>query len=214
MENRKRNTAVLLITAGLFILLGNLIGFFTVAALFLIWLGIHKVRIGEEKTGYVLLFGGALFLISGHFSFFVAIILISLGYFFIRSKQVQKDDYIQKQTFLESLKRNHEAWELRSMSIWSVIGEIQLDLSLALADQKETTLVFQGIIGDIDLIVPEELGVKVKGTVLLGQTQVEEQRDAGIVNKLAWVSPNYETAEHRVNVEISYVVGDVNIKRL
>lgn len=214
MENRKRNTALLLITAGLFILLGNLIGFFTVAALFLIWLGIHKVRIGEEKTGYVLLFGGVLFLISGHFSFFVAIILISLGYFFIRSKQVQKDDYVQKQTFLESLKRNHEAWELRSMSIWSAIGEIQLDLSLALTDQKETTLVFQGIIGDIDLIVPEELGVKVKGTILLGQTQVEEERDAGIVNKLAWVSSNYERAEHRVNVEISYLVGDVNIKRL
>jgi lia operon protein LiaF len=214
MDNRKRNTAILLIVAGLFIVLGNVIGFFTVAALLMIWFGIHKLRIGEQRNGYLLLAVAALILISGHFGLFIAILLISLGYFFLRSRQVQGPDYEQRHKLLESLKHVHEPWELRNVSSWAMVGEIYLDLSLALTNQRDTTLVFQGLIGNIDLLVPEDLGVSIRGTIVLGQTQVEEQREAGLMNKVLWTTDNYDTADQRVHIEISYLIGDLHVKRI
>lgn len=192
---------------------GSLLGYFTVAAVLIIWLGLHKVRIGEEKTGYLLLAIGALILISGNFAFFIAIILISLGYFFIRTKQVQQEPHMKRQNFLESIKRNVEPWELRNMSIWSIVGEINLDLSLAYSDQDETTLVFQGLIGDIDVIIPEEYGVSVHGTILLGQTHVIDMREAGMLNKATWKSSNYDMSDQKVHIEVSYLIGDLHIRR-
>ena len=214
MDNRKRNTAIMLIVAGLFIVLGNAIGFFTVAALLMIWFGIHKLRIGEQRNGYLLLAVAALILISGHFGLFIAILLISLGYFFLRSRQVQGPDNEQRHKLLESLKHVHEPWELRNMSSWAMVGEIYLDLSLALTNQRDTTLVFQGLIGNIDLLVPEDLGVSIRGTIVLGQTQVEEQREAGLMNKVLWRTDNYDTADQRVHIEISYLIGDLHVKRI
>ena len=100
------------------------------------------------------------------------------------------------------------------MSSWAAVGEVHLDLSLALTEQRDTTLVFQGLIGNIDLIIPEEFGVSIRGTIVLGQTQVEEQRDAGLMNKIVWTTDNYETADQRVHIEISYLIGDLHVKRI
>lgn len=215
MENRNRNTAMLLIAAGLFLLFGNLIGFFTVAALFIIWLAIHKLRSGDDKTGYILLAIGILMLLSDHLALVIAILLISLGYFYIKSKKIHQDDsYLQKQNLLESLKWNKDPWVLKNMSIWSVIGEINLDMSIALTEKGETTLILQGIIGDIDIIVPEDLAVSVSASVLFGQVDVFEEKEAGVMNKIVWQTPNYESSENKVKLVLSYLVGDIDIKIL
>jgi len=217
MGNRNRNTALLLIAAGLFIMLGNLIGFYTVASIIILCLGVYKLRLGEDKTGYVLIAIGVLILASGHFMLILAAILISLGYFIIRSRELQQgDNYVQKHQLLGSIRKTHEPWELKNMSVWSVIGEVRLDLSLAVSDarEKETTFVFQGIIGDIDLIVPDDIGVAVHSTIFLGQTQMGTEKEAGFMNKLSWRSSHYETSEHKVNLVISYLIGDLKIRRL
>lgn len=217
MDNRNRNTALLLIAAGLFILLGNMIGFYTVASIIILCLGVYMLRLGEDKKGYVLIAVGVLILASGHFMLILAAILLSLGYFIIRSRDLQQSDsYVQKYQLLGSIRKTHEPWELKNLSVWSVIGEIRLDLSLAITDayEKETTFVFQGIIGDIDLIVPDDIGVSVQSTIFLGQSQMDTEKEAGFMNKLSWRSKHYETSEHKVNLMISYIIGDLKIRRL
>lgn len=215
MENRNRNTALVLIAAGLFLLFGNLIGFFTVAAILILWLAVHKLRTGEDKTGYILLAIGVLILLSNHLSIVIAIILISLGYFYIKSKKIHRDDsYLQKQNLLESIKWDKDAWVLKNMSLWSVIGEINMDMSLALMEKEETILILQGIIGDIDIIVPEDLGVSVSASVLFGQVDVGNEKEAGVMNKIVWQSPNYDSSENKVKLILSYIIGDIDIKVL
>lgn len=213
MENRNRNTALVLIAAGLFLLLGHLIGFFTVAALIIIWLSIHKIRSSEEKTGYILLAVGILMLLNNHLVIVIAIVLISLGYFYIKSKQLHRDDtYMQKQNLLESLKWDKEPWVAQNMSLWYLVGEINMDLSLALFEETETTMILQGVIGDVDIIVPEDMGVSIHASVLFGQVDVGRDREAGVLNRMVWTSPHYEASEHKLKLMLSYIVGDVDIK--
>jgi len=215
MGNRNRNTAIVLIAAGVFLLLGSMIGFSTVAGILIVWLAVHKLRTGEQKSGYLLLVLGLLFLVNGNLSVLMFILLFSLGYFILKSKQVHRgENYLQKHNLLESIRWNTEPWELKNLSVWSVIGEIRMDLSLAVTNEPETTIVLQGIIGDIDLIVPEDIGVSVESMIWIGQTSVNQDRESGLCNKLQWKSPNYDTSEQRVNLLISCVIGDLDMKVL
>lgn len=215
MDHRNRNTAYVLIGAGLYLLLGHMFGFFTVTSIFVLGLGIFKLRSGDNRTGYVLIGAGALFLALSHLSIIIAIILISFGYFMVRSNQLQKDPtYTQRHNILESIQWNREPWVLHNMSIWSIVGEMNLDLSLAIIEEPETTLVFNGIVGDIDIIVPDDIGVRIDSMILVGQTKIGRERQDGFVTKMSWQSVNFEYAEQRVIVTLSYVVGDVNVKLL
>lgn len=213
MDHRNRNTALVLIGAGIFLLLGYTIGFFTVASLIVLWAGIHYVRTEERKKGYLLLIVGSLLLLSHHSSLVVAVILIFLGYTYIRSQKIHGDGmYVKEHRFLQSTKRNKEPWELKNTSMWALIAEIELDLSLALTEEGETTIVMQGLIGDIDVLVPEDMGLSLQATVILGQTDVFERRESGMMNKVNWQSPGYETSKHKVKLVLSYMIGDVDIK--
>ncbi len=215
MENRNRNTAIMLIVAGTFFLLGKLIGFLPVSALILIWLGIYKVRNDGDSKGYIVLIIGAVLLLGNHLTIVIALILISLGYFLIQSKKVQRDgSYLQNQTFIESIKWDREPWVLKSMSRWSVIGEVRMDLSMALQDELETIVMLQGIIGDIDIIVPEDYGILLEANVLVGRIGIGEEKDSGMLNKRIWRSANYETSEHKLKLIVTYAVADIEVKIL
>lgn len=100
------------------------------------------------------------------------------------------------------------------MSIWSFIGEIHLDLTIAILDEKEVTIVLQGVVGDIDIIIPEDMGVDIHSNIFIGQTMIGAEKEEGLLNKLEWTSKNYEDSEYKVKLVVSYLVGDVNIKIL
>lgn len=217
MEQRNRNTAMMLIAAGLFLLTGTLIGYFTVTAFVILGMAVYKIRAGEKKSGWLLVVIGGVMLLNDLTVLFVAVLFIVLGVYGMRSrKTVDKRDksYERRQNVLQSIKWNKEPWELRNMYISSVIGEIYLDFSLALTDRKESEIVLQGIVGDVDIIVPEDIGVSVQSSVLIGQTAVGGEKEAGLGNKFSWKSPHFEDSDTKVKLVISYLVGDINIRIL
>jgi len=215
MNQRSRNTALLMIGTGLYLLIGNTIGFLTVTAILIVGLGIYQLRSGEARSGYILIGIGLVFLALNHLSIIIAVLLISFGYFLVRTKQLQQDPSSQQRyNFLASIRWNREPWVLHSMSIWSIVGEMNIDLSLAIIDEPETNLVFQGIVGDIDIIVPDDIGVRIDSTLIIGQTKIGYDQQDGLGTKMSWQSVNFDTAEHRVIITLSYLVGDINVKLL
>lgn len=180
-------------------------------------MAVYKIRAGEKKSGWLLVVIGGVMLLNDLTVLFVAVLFIVLGVYGMRSrKTVDKRDksYERRQNVLQSIKWNKEPWELRNMYISSVIGEIYLDFSLALTDRKESEIVLQGIVGDVDIIVPEDIGVSVQSSVLIGQTAVGGEKEAGLGNKFSWKSPHFEDSDTKVKLVISYLVGDINIRIL
>ncbi len=212
-QNRHRGTYAILIGAGVYLLLFKLLGLATLMAVLLVLLGLYVFyAYGFRKKGLFLLVVGILVLLGHHLLLILSLILISLGFFYIKSKQMHKNDrYIQKQKLLENIRWDDSPWVMRDMSLWFVVGEVHMDLSLAIIENKETTIMLQGIVGNIDLIVPEELGIAVESSVLFGQLDVEDRRETGMINKIVWQSPGFETSDTKVKLIISYVVGDVDI---
>lgn len=214
-HNRNRNSAIVLIAAGLFLLLGKMVGFFTLSALCIILLGVYTIRNTGEKLGFVLLFIGSLMFLSNHIFFILAIILFSFGYFYLRSKKVQRGDaFVQKQHLLESIRWDSSPWILKNTSIWCLIGEIRMDMSIAIIEEEEIVVILQGVIGDIDIIVPEELGLSIEASMLFGQVEIGKEKETGVMNKIVWQSPNYADSPHKLKLLVSYIVGDIDIKIL
>jgi lia operon protein LiaF len=213
-QPNNRNKYLLFIGAGIFLLLNTIVDNpATMVSLFMVLLGIYSVRTGSRKKGYILLGIGAFILVGSHFAVIFALLLMSLGFFYLKSKQIHGEgDVIQRTKVIESQKRDKEPWILRSMSLWCVIGELNLDFSLAIPEEKEVTLVMQGIIGDIDLIIPEDMGISVESSVLFGQLRVVTERESGMMNKIYWQSPNYAAADNKMKLIVSYIVGDIDIK--
>lgn len=211
--HRNRNTAFLLIGAGLFVLLHEVIGSVTVVALALIIAGIYRIRMFNDKKGLIITVIGVVVLISSHFIIVLAALLLSLGFFYIKSRQMHRDEsYLQKHNIVESMKRDQEPWVLKNMSMWNIVGEMNLDLSMAMPEQEETTIVLQGILGDIDIRVPADYGVHISASVTFGNLSVLHLQDTGVLNKAEWESANYDQSETKVRIIIYYTIGDVDIK--
>ncbi|MEK4060716.1 MULTISPECIES: cell wall-active antibiotics response protein LiaF [Paenibacillus] len=212
MDKRNRLIAIGLIGIGCLMIFGRWIGFFSIVALLFLLLGIYRTTSGRVKQGYTLLGVGAVLMLLDHLLLVLGICLISLGMFFVKSKRMQKrGGFMQKQSFSSRFDWDLSPWVMRSLSAWHVMGEADVDLSLAMAEDKETIMLFQGIFGDMDVHLSEDYGVEIEAFVLFGSIEFGSHRDTGMLNRLNWKSANYDISENKVKINVSYLMGDLDI---
>lgn len=212
MDKRNRLIAIGLIGIGCLMIFGRWVGFFSIVALLFLLLGIYRTTSGRVKQGYTLLGVGAVLLLLDHLLLVLGICLISLGMFFVKSKRMQKrGGFMQKQSFSSRFDWDLSPWVMRSLSAWHVMGEADVDLSLAMAEDKETIMLFQGIFGDMDVHLSEDYGVEIEAFVLFGSIEFGSHRDTGMLNRLNWKSANYDISENKVKINVSYLMGDLDI---
>lgn len=232
MDSGQRNTAFLFIGAGLYLGIGHLINFVSAGALVLAVLGFVIVRAvsSEERkdlSGYVLLAIAGLILLANHWGFLIGVVIAAIGWFLYQSRswtregtsssnhENQSGSAFVKQHIVASIRWGRgEAWTVRSSELSVAVAEIQIDMTNAIFEEPETTIHLQGLIGDIDIVVPEDVGLIVESQVAIGEIQVAGERGAGVMNRLVWRSPNFDSADHRVQLHISYVIADVDVKVL
>jgi lia operon protein LiaF len=227
MESGNRNTAFLFIGAGLYLAIGHLINFVSASAMVLAALGFVIVRAtaGVERrdlSGYVLLILAGLVLVANHWGFMIGVVAAAVGWFLYKTKG--KADSANGNPSMPSYVKQHivgsirwgqgVAWTVRSSELSVAIAEIQIDLTNAIFEEPLTILHLQGIIGDIDIVVPEDVGLTVNAQVTIGEIQVAGEKGAGLMNRLVWRSPNVGTAEHQVQLNLSYLIADVDVKVL
>lgn len=211
--DRNRWIAIGLIGIGVFMLFGRWFGFFTIVALLLMITGIQQIRSGSIRKGYIILGVGAVLLLLDHLMLIIGIGLMSLGIFYGKARRAHESArYVQRQNFMSNFDWDRAPWVMKSMSVWHVLGEADVDLSLALPEERNTVMMFHGILGDIDLALPDYYGVEIEAFVLFGSIDIGRQRETGIMNRLNWKSPNYESSEYKVKFIVSYLGGDLNIR--
>jgi lia operon protein LiaF len=221
MERGNRNTALFLIGAGVYLAIGSVAGYMTASALLLAGLGYVLMRSSgnsgqRPQSGYVLLAVAGIVLIANHWLFLIGLAAAVFIWFFIKTQNGTQNGFkYVKQHIAASVRwERDEPWVLESTDLSVAVAEVRIDLTNALLEQKDTLLNLQGVIGDIDVIVPDDVGLSVNASVTLGQIQVAGEKGAGAMNRLVWRSPNFDSADHRILLNISYVAADVDVKVL
>ncbi len=69
--------------------------------------------------------------------------------------------YVSKHQLLLSMRLDESSWVLHAMSFWHAIGEVRMDMSLAVPEDKQLTVVLQGIHHGT---VPTAVGAATEGT--------------------------------------------------
>jgi len=206
------NHAFLFIAAGLYLALGGIAGYATVNAAILLGLGIWRFRTDRSRWSIVLIAICALVLVLNQFILFILIVLLSLGIYYFRSRPSSSGLYRSTHRLFLNMRLDEQSWVLQSMSCWQAVGEIRMDASLAIPEEKDTTIVLQGLVGDVDLTVPEDYGLEVEASVLIGQIGFQQTRDGGMLHRVSWRSPDYDRREYRMKLQLFYLVGDIKIR--
>lgn len=206
------SNAILFIAAGVYLALGGVAGYTTVNAVVLLLLGIYRYRLDRTRMSIILIAISTLILIVNQFGLFIVVVLVSLGTYYFRARPPAFGNYTNKHKLFLNLRLNEQSWVLHSLSYWHVIGEIRMDMTIAVPEDKETTIVLQGLVGDLDLIIPEDCGIQVEASVLLGQISFKQTKEGGMFHRLSWRSPNYDDCEQQLKLQLFYLVGDIKIR--
>jgi lia operon protein LiaF len=105
-------------------------------------------------------------------------------------------------------------WSLEPMNLYNSIGDYFIDFSKAYIPEKETPIVIQGWIGDVKIIVPDDVPVRVEAKVKIGDIRIFDLRSTDLNRQLFYESPEYKESIKKLNITIELKVGSVRIDQV
>ncbi len=126
----------------------------------------------------------------------------------------EENNVKKKKRPIESLQFKEQGWEVVPMNRVVNIGSFFFDFSKANIPMGETPIQLSGNVGDVKILVDEDVAIKVtfKSNVL--STDILDKKENGLRCEVDYESPGYEEAERRVKLFVDYHVLDAKIKRV
>lgn len=107
-----------------------------------------------------------------------------------------------------------ENWDLEDEEFWVFVGDLDLDLARAEIPVGELNYRVYGFVGDVELIVPADVGVSVSSTAFVSTIKAFGDKQEHFLSPARVTSDNYDTAERRVRLEAYSFIGDVKVRQL
>ncbi|MCY0869585.1 MAG: cell wall-active antibiotics response protein LiaF [Firmicutes bacterium] len=109
-----------------------------------------------------------------------------------------------------------EPWVLVPIRIANFFGEVRINLGTATIPEGTTTIDIDGGLGEVRLIVPEELPVDVSVHVGAGEINLFGTRRSGFIGRdgLHYADPEFAHAERRVAIRVRIYLGEVRLSRV
>ena len=136
--------------------------------------------------------------------------LILLGVWLLVRPRIMKDG-ARVQFLLFGDVRRSGSWNLANEEIWMAIGDVDLDLREAQIPPGQTVLRVISFIGDIDLLVPPEMGVSVNSYAFLTDSKILNRKRDSFVIPLEFQSEGYPSAQHKLRLESFGFINDIKI---
>ncbi|MDX8361938.1 cell wall-active antibiotics response protein LiaF [Cytobacillus sp. IB215316] len=121
---------------------------------------------------------------------------------------------ILKNFSIGTMKFDDENWAVKPINIKNMIGDYYFDFSRAYIPDKETEIVIQGLVGDIKMLIPEDIACKIDTTVNMGEVKVFELRKDGVHNTISFESDNYSNATRKLTIHLSLKAGSIRVDRV
>jgi predicted membrane protein len=175
----------------------------------------EEIMRGQLIAGLLLLFFGVLWLIGNIFQIDfwtlcwpTGLILVGLWLLFRPKMHLIGLGNVH----LIGEQRREGRWSVVDEDIWTFVSDIHLDLSLASLPPGETTLRIYGFVGDVDLLIPREVGVAISSNAFYTEGKVLGESSEKFLSGLNYTSPNYNHAERRLRLELSFFVVDLDVR--
>ncbi len=96
----------------------------------------------------------------------------------------------------------------------AVFGNVKVDLTAAPLAVGETRISAYSLFGDIEIFVPDDVGVRITGLSSLAELKVDDEKVGnGFFDVNEFRSDNYQQATRRLHVEVASLLSAIKIKR-
>jgi lia operon protein LiaF len=165
--------------------------------------------------GFLVIFG-LIVLLGNIFNFdawalFWPVILVGTGVWLVLRPRLASSGMVSDFRLIGDIKRGG-TFQLVPEDLNMLIGDINYDLTHAVIPVGETRLKMSGFIGDIDLWVPNTVGIRVYSAGFVSETRIFDQRRSSFLSPIDFTSSNYASAEQKIFLELGWFIGDVTIK--
>ena len=176
----------------------------------------------KKKTqmvlGAVLIGLGILFLLSRIFNIDFGVIcwpsiLILIGVFIIVRPRIAPEGSDVRMLFIGDLNRSGE-WDVSDQEIWSFVGDVDLDFTQANIPDDEVAYRLTSFVGDVDILVPADIGISISATGFVNEGRVEGKKRGGFLTPIKFTSENYEDATKKIHFEMVSFVSELKVVRV
>lgn len=168
-------------------------------------------------AGIAVIVIGLLFLISALTGFNVgslicpaALIVIGVA-LIVRTRRVEPETDFSVKAIGDFRRPDGET--LKSQEIW--VGIADVDFSPAEADipAGETRLRLLGFVGDINLRIPEGVGLSIASLAFVTEAKILGDKTSNVVTPFEYTSAGYAEAERKIRLEATFFVADLSVRR-
>ncbi|MGD6855461.1 cell wall-active antibiotics response protein LiaF [Bacillus infantis] len=102
-------------------------------------------------------------------------------------------------------------WSVEPMDLYNTVGDYFIDFSKAYIPEKETPISVKGWVGDVKMIIPEDVPIMVHSDINIGDIRIFDLKSEDLNRKLYYKSPGYDDAARKLNITIQLKVGSIRI---
>jgi predicted membrane protein len=173
---------------------------------------------GQFYLGITIVAAGILLLLANIFNINLGILcwpaaFILLGVFLILRPKMVEPGTEMTQRFLGEVERSGP-WQVVDEEFWYFVGDLELDMTQADIPYGVTNLRAIGFVGDVDIIVPADVGVQLSSTAFVSEVNMPEGKEETFLTPVNMQTSNYKLADRKINLKTTFFVGDVKIRQL
>jgi hypothetical protein len=170
---------------------------------------------GQLLLGSLLLLWGAILLLGALFQISTgalcwptALILVGV-WLLLRPRHILPGSSIQ----LHPLGDIHKsgAWQVQDEEIWQFVGDVTIDLRSARIPSGETILRLVGFVGDVEVYLPAGAAAAIDTNAFFTDAKIGGASYDRFLTGVHYASPNYKQAEHKVRLNLTYFVIDLDV---
>ncbi|ASF38720.1 hypothetical protein CEH05_06185 [Halobacillus halophilus] len=109
---------------------------------------------------------------------------------------------------------NDENWKVEPMDLWNGIGDYKFDFTRAFIPDGDTPIIVRGWIGDVKMIIPNNVPFRVEARIKTGDIKVAGQTADGFRREIVYETEDYQLADRRLSLWIDFNVGSIKVERV
>lgn len=105
-------------------------------------------------------------------------------------------------------------WQVKPMDLWNAAGDYYFDFTKAYIPEEEIPIHISGLAGDIQMLLPEDLDVRIVAKVKAGEIDVIGEVADGINRSVYFESPGYKEAVQKLDIILDLKAGSIRVNQV
>jgi lia operon protein LiaF len=109
--------------------------------------------------------------------------------------------------------RRRDGAMLKNQELWVGIADVDFLPAEADIPTGETRLRLLGFVGDIDLRIPEGIGLSIASLAFVTEARIFGDKTSNIVAPFEYTSPGYAESSRKIRLEATFFVADITVRQ-